>query len=116
MDEKKKKESGPAAIELERTADILAEMSESKGRRILVGFAAETGQLAENAMDKLRRKKLDFIVANLVSGEENAMGADASRAIIFDPSGSGEELPLQEKYLLSRKLLDRIAKMWQKSS
>ncbi len=116
LDEKKKKESGPAAIELERTADILAEMSESKGRRILVGFAAETGQLAENAMDKLRRKKLDFIVANLVSGEEDAMGADASRAIIFDPSGSREELPLQEKYLLSRKLLDRIAKMWQKSS
>jgi phosphopantothenoylcysteine decarboxylase/phosphopantothenate--cysteine ligase len=110
-----KKEGGPAVLNLERTADILAEMSESKGQRILVGFAAETSHLAENAMDKFRRKKLDFIVVNQVPGQQNAMGADTSRATIFDPSGSGEEFPLQEKSLLSGKLLDRIAKMWQKS-
>jgi phosphopantothenoylcysteine decarboxylase/phosphopantothenate--cysteine ligase len=116
IDEKKKKNSGPITIELEPTVDILVEMGNSKGSRILTGFAAETDNLIENALEKLRRKGLDFIVANIVAGNEDAMGANASRAIIIDESGTAEELPLLEKSQLAGKILDRIAKMWQKDT
>ncbi len=112
--DKKKKEDGAAILHLERTADILAEMGASKGNRILVGFAAETGDLKTNALRKLQDKQLDFIVANHVSGEEDAMGADASRAVIFDTYGGEEKLPLQEKHLLAGKILDKLAEMWDK--
>ena len=91
-------------------------MGNSKGSRILTGFAAETDNLIENALEKLRRKGLDFIVANIVAGNEDAMGANASRAIIIDESGTAEELPLLEKSQLAGKILDRIAKMWQKDT
>ncbi len=116
VEEKKKKKEGPASLALERTPDILAEMGRAKNGRILVGFAAETGDLRENALDKLRRKGLDFIVANSVSGEEDAMGADSSRAILIGASGEAEEFPILEKSLLAGKILDRIAKMWQKKT
>ncbi|MBT3350578.1 MAG: bifunctional phosphopantothenoylcysteine decarboxylase/phosphopantothenate--cysteine ligase CoaBC [Nitrospinaceae bacterium] len=115
-DDKIKKEEGGATLHLERTTDILAEMGASKGNRILVGFAAETGDLKANALRKLQDKKLDFIVANHVSGEDDAMGADASRAIIFNPSGGGEELPFQEKGLLAGKILDKLSRIWDKNT
>jgi phosphopantothenoylcysteine decarboxylase/phosphopantothenate--cysteine ligase len=67
-------------------------------------------------MRKLKDKQLDFIVANRVSGEEDAMGADTSRAVILDASGGEEELPLQEKLLLAGKILDKLAEMWQKGT
>jgi phosphopantothenoylcysteine decarboxylase/phosphopantothenate--cysteine ligase len=113
--DKKKKEDGPATLHLDRTADILAEMGASKGNRILVGFAAETSDLKANALRKLQNKQLDFIVANCVSGEEDAMGADASRAVIFDAFGGEEELPLQEKRLLAGRILDKLAEIWDKN-
>ena len=113
--DKKKKKDGPATLHLDRTADILAEMGASKGNRILVGFAAETGDLKANALRKLQNKQLDFIVANCVSGEEDAMGADASRAVIFDAFGGEEELPLQEKRLLAGRILDKLAEIWDKN-
>ena len=113
--DKKKKEDAPAILHLDRTADILAEMGASKGNRILVGFAAETSDLKANALRKLQNKQLDFIVANCVSGEEDAMGADASRAVIFDAFGGEEELPLQEKRLLAGRILDKLAEIWDKN-
>ena len=114
INEKKKKGAGPIALNLERTPDIIAEMGHEKGDRILVGFAAETDNLKENALDKLRRKGLDFIVANAVSGEEDAMGSDTSRAHIFNASGTEEAFPLLEKHALAEFILDRAAKMWHK--
>ena len=115
INEKKKKGTGPIALSLERTPDIIAEMGHEKRDRILVGFAAETDNLKENALDKLRRKGLDFIVANAVSGEEDAMGSDTSRAHIFNASGAEEAFPLLEKHALAEFVLDRAAKMWQKN-
>ncbi len=112
---KQKKGNGPITLNLERTPDIIAEMGHEKGDRILVGFAAETGNLRENALDKLHRKKLDLIVANIVSGEEDAMGSETSRAHLFDASGGEEALPLLEKHALAEFVLDRVVKMWQKS-
>ncbi len=112
---KQKKESGSASIELERTPDIIAEMGHKKGNRVLVGFAAETDNLKENALDKLRRKQLDLIVANAVSGEDDAMGSETSRAHLFDASGAEEAFPLLEKHALAEFILDRVAKMWEKN-
>ena len=114
IDEKKKKGTGPIILNLERTPDIIAEMGHEKGDRVLIGFAAETDNLKENALDKLRRKGLDFIVANAVSGEEDTMGSDTSRAHIFDSSGTEEAFPLLEKHALAEFILDRAAKMWHK--
>lgn len=110
---KQKKEDGGLTLELERTPDILAEMGENKSGRILIGFAAETGELKKNARGKLERKKLDLIVANAVAGEDDAMGADESRAILIDPGGE-EELPRMAKRDLAHLILDRLAVLWQK--
>ncbi len=115
IDEKKKKGTGPITLNLERTPDIIAEMGLEKRDRVLVGFAAETNNLKENALDKLRRKGLDFIIANAVLGEEDAMGSDTSRAHIFDSSGAEEVFPLLEKHALAEFILDRAAKMWHKN-
>lgn len=112
---KHKKGDAPLAVELERTTDILAELSIEKGDRILVGFAAETDEVTERAKEKRERKGLDFIVANRVSGDEDAMGADASRAWIID-SNATEALPVLEKGILAGRILDRLAKMWQNIS
>ena len=112
---KHKKGDGPLAIELERTADILAELGVDKGGRILVGFAAETDEVIERAKEKLERKGLDLIVANKVAGAVDAMGADASRAWLIDESET-EALPVLEKGLLAGRILDRLAKMWQNIS
>ncbi len=112
---KRKKGDGPLAVELERTTDILAELAGDKGGRILVGFAAETEEVLERAKEKLIRKGMDFIVANRVSGDEDAMGADASRAWIIDRSET-EALPVLEKGVLAGRILDRLAKMWQNIS
>lgn len=112
---KRKKGDAPLAVELERTTDILAELGTDKGSRILVGFAAETDEVTERAKEKLERKGLDFIVANRVSGDEDAMGADASRAWIID-SNATEALPVLEKGVLAGRILDRLAKMWQNIS
>lgn len=110
---KRKKEDGPLVLELERTADILAEMGKTKGDRLLVGFAAETEDLEKNAREKLRRKKLDLIVANLVSGGQDAMGADSSAALLIGADGREESLPAQRKEALAGLILDRLAGMWQ---
>ena len=112
---KRKKGDAPLAVELERTTDILAELSSEKGDGILVGFAAETDDVVGRAKEKLGRKGLDFIVANRVSGDEDAMGADASRAWIID-SNATEALPVLEKGILAGRILDRLAKMWQSIS
>ena len=112
---KHKKGDAPLAVELERTTDILAELGVDKGSRILVGFAAETDEVTERAKEKRERKGLDFIVANRVSGDEDAMGADASRAWIIDSTAT-ETLPVLEKGILAGRILDRLAKMWQNIS
>lgn len=114
-DQKQKKEIMPDSLVLERTPDIIAEMGTEKGNRILVGFAAETDNLRENALDKLHRKNLDLIVANAVSGDDDAMGSETSRAHLFDRQGNEESLPLMEKRALAEFILDRVAKIWEKN-
>ncbi len=103
---------GPLTLELEPTADILAEVGararDLDPRPVIVGFAAETGSL-ERAPDKLRRKGADLLVANDVAEPGSGFGADTNRVVILDADGSRDDLPLLTKREVADRLLDRVA-------
>jgi phosphopantothenoylcysteine decarboxylase / phosphopantothenate---cysteine ligase len=77
---------------------------------VLVGFAAETGSF-ERAVDKLRRKRVDLLVANDVAEAGSGFGTDTNRVSIFAADGSREDLPLQSKRAVADRLLDRVARL-----
>jgi phosphopantothenoylcysteine decarboxylase/phosphopantothenate--cysteine ligase len=106
--QKVKKTSAPAALELERNPDILAEAGRSKGNRLFVGFAAETQNLLKNAKEKLAQKNLDLIVANDVSQPGAGFRVDTNIAKIIDRSGRIEKLSLMSKEDLADRILDRL--------
>ena len=94
---KVKKDVAELGIPLERNRDILAELGQHKGHRVLVGFAAETQDLLANAAQKVRHKQLDFIVANDISDPSMGFASDANRVHILDAAGQIEELPTMAK-------------------
>jgi phosphopantothenoylcysteine decarboxylase/phosphopantothenate--cysteine ligase len=107
-----KKEKGEEPlIELERTPDILYELAKKKGDKILVGFAAETENLANNALKKLKEKRLDLIVANDISAKEAGFGSDKNKANLINSKGTVRELPLMPKIDMAEKILDEILKI-----
>ena len=106
--QKVKKEEGPSAIELERNPDILAGLGEKKGKRMLVGFAAETEDVVANAKEKLAAKNLDMVVANDVSLPEGGFESDGNAVWIVTSDGV-EEIAQQHKRAIARILLDRMA-------
>lgn len=93
-------------IDLVKTADILAEMSRVKGKRVVIGFAAETNDLVGRARAKLERKGCDAIVANDVSRVESTFGSDTN-AVTWVSSQGVEELPCTGKQALAFELLRR---------
>ena len=93
-------------IDLVKTADILAEMSGVKGKRVVIGFAAETNDLVRRARAKLERKGCDAIVANDVSRVESTFGSDTN-AVTWVSSQGVEELPCTGKQALAFELLRR---------
>ena len=95
-------------LELEPTADILAELGAKKTTQILVGFAAETEDLVANARKKLQRKNLDLMVANDVRQPGAGFDVDTNLVKILDPTGGVEELPLLPKREVADRILDRI--------
>jgi len=103
-----KKDEAVREVTLESTPDILAEVGKRKGRRILVGFAAETEDLVENARKKLQRKNLDLMVANDVSQPGAGFDADTNAVKILDAQGKVEELPVQSKRSVADRVLDRV--------
>jgi phosphopantothenoylcysteine decarboxylase/phosphopantothenate--cysteine ligase len=105
--QKIKKGDGPLALELVRTSDILLKVAALRRTgQVIVGFAAETEQILENAQDKLRRKRLDLVVAN---DARQAMGAATDRVTIIAADGNAEELPLLPKDEVAERILDRVA-------
>jgi len=106
--EKNKKRGSNLSIELEETEDILAKMGKMKKKQILIGFAAETSNLMENAKSKLKNKNLDLIVANIVSGPDDAMGSDQSSAVLIDSAENEYHLNKSEKILLADKILNHL--------
>jgi len=105
---KMKKDDQEMLIKLVRNRDILAEIGQQKGKRFLVGFAAETQALDQHATEKLAKKNLDMIVGNIVKGEESAFGSDTNQASLYYSDGTKEALPMLDKERLSHILLDRI--------
>jgi phosphopantothenoylcysteine decarboxylase/phosphopantothenate--cysteine ligase len=108
--EKLKKGDGVPEIVLEPTVDILAELGARKrADQFVVGFAAETERIRENAAAKLAAKRVDLMVANDVSAADSGFEVDTNRVVVLDASGSIEELPLLTKDALADWLVERIA-------
>lgn len=102
--EKIKKKDGDLTIVLDRNPDILLEMGKLKTKQILVGFAAETENLLENALGKLKRKNLDMIVAN----NANNMQKSTNEIFIIKGSDSIKEIPEKSKEELAYDILINI--------
>jgi phosphopantothenoylcysteine decarboxylase / phosphopantothenate---cysteine ligase len=106
--DKMKKKGSAMILELEQNPDILAELGKAKGKRLLVGFAAETANLLENAGKKLREKNLDLIVANDVSTAGAGFNVDTNIVKLLYRDDRVEELPLLSKEAVAGIILDRI--------
>jgi phosphopantothenoylcysteine decarboxylase/phosphopantothenate--cysteine ligase len=108
---KLKKANSFTSLELEKTKDILKEIGEKKGDRILVGFAAETDDLVANARKKMVEKNLDFIVVNDVTKPGAGFGLDTNQVKILYPSGEVKDIPLMSKDEVSQIILDDVIKI-----
>ncbi|HXZ19735.1 MAG TPA: bifunctional phosphopantothenoylcysteine decarboxylase/phosphopantothenate--cysteine ligase CoaBC [Candidatus Acidoferrales bacterium] len=106
--QKIKRGAAPLTLELAPTPDILAEIAMEKGNRTLVGFAAETSDLAENARTKLTRKGADIVVANDVTRQGAGFDVDTNIVTLVRRDGSQVELPQMSKQELASRLLDEV--------
>jgi phosphopantothenoylcysteine decarboxylase / phosphopantothenate---cysteine ligase len=89
------------------TPDILEELGKrKKPGQVLVGFAAETGDLEANSLKKLRKKNLDLVIANRIGREGEGFEAETNRALVFDREGRKIELPLMSKEAMAARILD----------
>ncbi len=104
------KRTGPMSLELEPTADILAEIARHKKSQIIIGFAAETQNALENARKKLAAKSLDAIVVNDVSRE--GIGFDADRnAVTIITQHEVVEVPETTKWEVAQRVLDQVGRL-----
>ncbi|HEV8240922.1 MAG TPA: bifunctional phosphopantothenoylcysteine decarboxylase/phosphopantothenate--cysteine ligase CoaBC [Thermoanaerobaculia bacterium] len=106
---KLKKEEGTPRVELVENPDILAELAAQPGDRLVVGFAAETDDLARHAAEKLRRKGAAFLVANDVSRGDIGFGSGWNEVTVFRRDAEPVRLPRQSKETLAAALLDLFA-------
>jgi len=106
--QKIKKAKAGSSLDLEPTPDILQELGARKDGKVLVGFAAETEDLAKNARAKLKAKNLDLIVVNPVGGPDSGFASDTNRASIIDADGAVQDIPLMSKSQMAEAILDRV--------
>ena len=107
-----KKDQGIPQIVLEPTPDILAALGANKpAGQTLVGFAAETSDLVDNARGKLQRKNLDLIVANDVAAPGVGFGHDTNAVTILAADGTTTEVGLVDKHSIATAVLDSVARM-----
>ncbi|MFZ5352635.1 MAG: bifunctional phosphopantothenoylcysteine decarboxylase/phosphopantothenate--cysteine ligase CoaBC [Bacillota bacterium] len=109
-----KKSEEELVLRLKKNPDIAAELGRIKGSRILVGFAAETNDLIENAKAKIEKKNFDFIVANDVTIEGAGFGTDTNLVKLIDREGNIDELPMMKKSEIADIILDRISELIRK--
>jgi phosphopantothenoylcysteine decarboxylase/phosphopantothenate--cysteine ligase len=120
VEEKKiKRGEGSFTLELEPTPDILAALGRERGlgdaRRVLVGFAAETDRMAENARQKLARKGADMIVANDVTQEGAGFDTDTNIVTLFLRDGREIPLPKMNKLEVANHILDHVLEIQRQS-
>ena len=106
-----KKSDDDLVIELDRNKDIAQEIGKIKNNKILVGFAAETNDLIENASLKIKKKNLDFIVANDLTKEGAGFGVDTNIVKIIDKEGNITEYPKMKKEEVANIILDKIKEL-----
>jgi phosphopantothenoylcysteine decarboxylase/phosphopantothenate--cysteine ligase len=97
-------------LELEPTADILAELAAKKTHQLIIGFAAETENVLENARKKLAKKSLDAIVVNDVSREGTGFDSDRNAATILTHD-EVVEVPETTKWEVAQRVLDQVVKL-----
>jgi phosphopantothenoylcysteine decarboxylase/phosphopantothenate--cysteine ligase len=98
-------------IRLEPNTDILATLAKEKGERIIVGFAAETDRVAENARKKLAQKNADLIVANDVTAEGAGFDLDTNIVTLFSRDGRDLPLPRMSKAEVAERILDEAVRL-----
>ena len=108
--QKLKKTATRLSLELDPTPDILAEVGQRKGDRLLIGFAAETQNLAEEARRKLLSKKCDMVVANLV-GDGLGFEADTNEVDMITRAGQTVHAGPASKREIAQKILDQIVSL-----
>ena len=106
-----KKSDDDLVIELDRNKDIAQEIGKIKNNKILVGFAAETNDLIENASLKIKKKNLDFLVANDLTKEGAGFGVDTNIVKIIDKEGNITEYPKMKKEEVANIILDKIKEL-----
>src|SRR3984957_857714 len=109
--EKMKRNREPLKIRLEPTPDMLAEAAQTKGDRLIVGFAAETEHVAENARKKLAGKNADLIVANDVTAEGAGFDHDTNIVTLFSSDGRDLALPKLGKSEVAQRILDEVLRL-----
>jgi phosphopantothenoylcysteine decarboxylase / phosphopantothenate---cysteine ligase len=106
---KKMKRTGERlTLELESTPDILADVARGKGERIVIGFAAETGDVAEHARAKLNSKQADLIVANDVTAAGAGFDHDTNVITLYAPDGREQAFPRMPKIDAAHRILDQL--------
>ncbi|MFN8383812.1 MAG: bifunctional phosphopantothenoylcysteine decarboxylase/phosphopantothenate--cysteine ligase CoaBC [Anaerolineales bacterium] len=113
--EKIKKRDGIPQIELEAAPDVLRTVSSISGDKkrfkVVVGFAAESQSLLENAAEKLKSKGLDFIAANDISATDAGFGVETNRITLLFANGTNEILPLMNKSEAAEKIIEHVARL-----
>jgi phosphopantothenoylcysteine decarboxylase/phosphopantothenate--cysteine ligase len=109
--EKLKKTGDRLTVELEPTVDILQEIARAKGDKFIVGFAAETTDVGQNARKKLAAKNLDLVVANDVSAEGAGFDHDTNVVSLFYRDGRDVALPKMSKAEVAQRILDEIVRL-----
>jgi phosphopantothenoylcysteine decarboxylase / phosphopantothenate---cysteine ligase len=109
--QKEKKTAARLSLELDPTPDILAEAGKKKGDRLLVGFAAETDHLIEEARRKLESKNCDMIVANLVSQQGIGFDSDENEVVLVLRTGETIPVARASKRAIARRIFDEMIRL-----
>ena len=110
-DQKVKKTAARISLELDPTPDILAELGRKKGDRLLIGFAAETQNLPQEARRKLESKNCDMVVGNLVGGSETGFESDENEVVLALSTGELMALPRAPKREIADRIFDEVLKL-----
>jgi phosphopantothenoylcysteine decarboxylase / phosphopantothenate---cysteine ligase len=111
LEQKIKRDKGPIRLTLEPNPDIIAAVAQNKGDRLVVGFAAETERVAENARKKLAAKNADLIVANDVTAEGAGFHHDTNIVTLFARDGRDLPLPRMSKKEVAQRILDEAIRL-----
>ena len=112
--DKIKKDENKIDFDLEKNTDVLQFIGDKRNKnQILIGFAAETDKVIQNAKKKVKNKNLDFIVANDISKEGSGFGSKTNFTTIISSDGKIDKLGLQTKETIAEKIADKVEKMRQ---